>query len=246
MPIFHYQDIALFYEIFGKGDPLLLIHGFMGTGTSEFPALLPRLAEKYQVIAADLRGYGQSPPKPRRYGIDFYQQDAKDLAALLEHLNLSNVMVMGYSDGGEVALWLPLLTPDRIRGVITWGATGHFSPIIKPAILGMSNLYWRTPQVDALHGAEHIPTMTKHWVHSMLKIIDAGGDITYSQAAQITCPVLMCNGTLDDLNPVANATAMVDALPNGQLMVYDKIGHAIHQEAPEQFWRDTQTFIQSI
>lgn len=238
--------VSLFYEILGQGEPVLLIHGFMGTGRSEFPTLLPWLAKRYQVIAPDLRGYGQSTPKPRVYGVDFYEQDARDMVALLEAHNLKNVVVMGYSDGGEVALWLPLLAPNRIRGVITWGATGHFSPKIKPAVLSMLSMGWHTPETDRLHGAQYVAEMTHHWVHAMTQIIDRGGDITFSRASEFQCPVLMCAGDRDALNPVENARAMATAIPQGTLSVYSQTGHAVHDERPRRFRREVERFIKRL
>lgn len=236
MPFFQRDHhTSIFYEITGQGSPLLLIHGFMGTGATEFPELRQWLANRYQVIAPDLRGYGQSTPKPREYGRDFYRQDAEDLAALLEHLNLPSAAVMGYSDGGEVALWLPILAPERVRCVVAWGATGHFDDRIRPAVLANLSMNWRTPALDALHGAAHVPIMAQKWVHSMLAIIDAGGDVTYSRAAEIRCPVLVILGDRDPLNPADLGESMAKAIPNGRFRRFRRTGHAVHRERPRLF-----------
>src|SRR5574341_82821 len=120
MPTFQRDSSThLYYEITGQGEPILLIHGFMGTGSSEFPDLRSWLSRDYQVVAPDLQGYGKSMPKPRIYGVDFYRRDAEDLIALLENLDLPPVRVLGYSDGGEIAFWLPILVPERIRSLVT-------------------------------------------------------------------------------------------------------------------------------
>jgi pimeloyl-ACP methyl ester carboxylesterase len=213
----------------------------MGTGGSEFLTIRPWLERRYTVIAPDLRGYGKSEPKPRTYGVDFYEQDARDMAALLHHLEMTDAAVMGYSDGGEVALWLGLLAP--VRRIITWGATGHFSDTIRPAVLSMLSHSWRTPQIDRLHGREYIPEMTQRWVNAMLQIIERGGDVTYSHAADIPCPVLMLLGDRDALNPVAQASSMVKALPNGKLSIYPRTGHAVHAERPRRFKREVLRFL---
>jgi len=244
MPFFQRDDTTtLYYEIHGEGQPLLLIHGFMGTGTSEFAGLLPELTKTYQVIAPDLRGYGKSTPKPRPYGRDFYRTDAEDLAALLADLGLSGVRVVGYSDGGEVALWLPLLAPERVQCVLCWGATGFFDAGIKPAVLGYLGMNWRTPTLDALHGAEHVTTMGHNWVHAMLAIIDTGGDITFSRAGEIRCPVLMMLGDGDALNPVAQGQAMAAAIPQGQFIAFKNTGHHIHTERPQEFYETVKVFL---
>ncbi len=244
MPSFNLPDGAdIYYEIEGAGPPLLLLHGFMGTGASEFPALRAHLARRYRVIAPDLRGYGASTPKPREYGSDFYARDAADMAALLTHLDISGAAVVGYSDGGEVALWLPVLTPARVRAVATWGAVGHFTSAIKPGILSMLEMGWRTPAIDTLHGAAHIEMMGRRWVQAMLAIIDRGGDVTYSRAGHIRCPVLLMLGDRDALNPVAQGQQMADGLPKGRLEVFKATGHAIHSERPRRFQRILDRFL---
>lgn len=244
MPFFQRHDgTQIFYIISGQGAPVLLLHGFMGTGASEFLDIRPWLEKKYTVIAPDLRGYGRSTPKPRLYGRDFYRQDAEDMADLLEHLKLPPAAVIGYSDGGEVALWLPILVPRLVRSVLTWGATGHFHPSMRPAVLSMLNMRWRTPLIDQLHGAEHIADMTHHWVNAMLQIIDSGGDITYSRAKEIACPVLLMLGDKDELNPIAMGRSMAAALPRGQFSLYRRTGHAVHTERPRRFRREASRFL---
>jgi pimeloyl-ACP methyl ester carboxylesterase len=237
------DQTALHYGSIGDGAPLMLIHGFMGTGLTEFPFLGPRLAEDYRVILPTLRGYGESTPKPRPFGVDFYRQDAEDLAALIEHLELEAVAVMGYSDGGETALWLPILAPDRVKVVISWGATGHFDESIRPAILSHLSMPWRTPALDSLHGAEHIPPMAQRWVHSMTGMLDRGGDVTFGRAGEIPCPTLMILGDRDDLNPVERGRAMAEAIPNGRFSAYKKTGHAVHRERQRRFQKEVTKFL---
>lgn len=244
MPVFERDDIKIVYTVKGNGAPVLLLHGFMGTGTTEFPALLAWLEKHFTVIAPDLRGYGQSSPKPRQYGRDFYLHDAEDMAALLNHLDLPPAIVIGYSDGGEVALWLPILAPKRVNRVVTWGAIGHFDPVMRSAVLSMLNMRWRTPQIDQLHGAEYISEMAHRWVVSLTQIIESGGDITYSRAKEINCPVLLILGNKDPLNPVEMGRTMAEALPQGKFSLYKNTGHAVHTEQPERFYRELGDFLE--
>lgn len=247
MPTFERNaTVTIYYESTGQGRPVLLLHGFMGTGRTEFPTLVEWLTQRYQVITPDLRGYGQSIPKPRAYPVDFYRQDAEDMAALVDHLHLSEVLVLGYSDGGEVALWLPILLPAKISGVVTWGATGHFDTSIRPAIMEMLGMGWLTPHMGELHGAEHLPIMVQQWVMAMVGMIDAGGDITYTRAHAIQCPVLMLLGDRDWLNPVPMGRAMAKAIPKGRFTRYPRTGHAIHEERPRLFRWQVGRFLKGI
>jgi pimeloyl-ACP methyl ester carboxylesterase len=247
MPTFQRNnEVSLYYEIEGQGAPLLMIHGFMSTGATQFPELRAHLAKSYQVIAPDLRGYGQSAPKPRPYGVDFYREDAEDLVALLEHLKLDQVIIVGFSDGGEIAFWLPILAPDRIKAVVAWGAIGHFDNSIRASVLSNLSMSWRTPALDALHGAEHIAIMAERWVHAMLGMIDRGGDVTYGRAGEIRCPVLVMLGDKDELNPIGKGQAMAAAIPQGQFVEFKNTGHQIHFEQPSRFQETVDQFLKKV
>jgi valacyclovir hydrolase len=247
MAIFQRNDtVSLYYETEGQGSPLLMIHGFMETGASQFPDLRAHLAKSYQIIAPDLRGYGKSLPKPRQYGVDFYREDAEDLVALLEHLNIEKVIVVGFSDGGEIALWLPILAPRRIKAVVAWGATGFFDDRIRSSVISNLSMSWRTPLMDELHGAEHITPMAQRWVHSMTAMLDRGGDVTYSLAKEISCPVLMMLGDKDRLNPADKGKAMADAIPNAKFVEFKNAGHHLHTEDPKRFYQEVDGFLKKV
>ena len=82
MPLFHVDGIDLYYETAGAGAPLLLLHG-LGSSSADWALQVPAFAERYTVIAVDLRGHGRSPYAPLRYRVE---QLAEDVAALLAHL----------------------------------------------------------------------------------------------------------------------------------------------------------------
>ncbi|MBZ0308745.1 MAG: alpha/beta hydrolase, partial [Anaerolineae bacterium] len=127
--------------------------------------------------------------------------------------------------------------------VLTWGAVGHFDSMIRPAVLSMLTQRWRTPLIDQLHGAEHIEEMTHRWVSAVLQMIDSGGDVTFSRAKEILCPVLLMLGDRDDLNPAELGRSMAAALPKGRLSLYRRTGHAIHSERPHSFRREVSRFL---
>ncbi len=74
MPKFSLADIAIHYESLGEGEPLLFLPGALGTGTADYSDQLNGFSQRYQVIAPDPRGYGQSRPPERSYPLDFYQR----------------------------------------------------------------------------------------------------------------------------------------------------------------------------
>ena len=108
------NGLRLRYEEHGTGEPLILLHGGIGTGEM-FTPLLPELGAGRRVIAVDLQGHGGTADVDRPLRADLM---ADDIAALLDHLGLEQVDVMGYSLGGLVALRTAIQHPARIRRLV--------------------------------------------------------------------------------------------------------------------------------
>src|SRR5437763_2385973 len=105
---------ALFVEQSGAGPALLLIHGLMVSGAMYQP-VLPSLATHYRVIVPDLRGHGRSGALPEPYSVE---QLARDLAQLLDDLQVDAAHILGYSQGGAVAQQFARDYPKRVRGLV--------------------------------------------------------------------------------------------------------------------------------
>ena len=109
------NGMNLYYERHGRGTPLILLHGGLGTIEEIFGRLLPDLATQHEVIAVELQGHGHSPDGGREMT---YEAMADDIAALVEHLGLPAVDVVGYSVGGGVALQMALRHPAQVRKLV--------------------------------------------------------------------------------------------------------------------------------
>ena len=108
------NGVNYYYEIHGQGEPLLLLHGGMGS-IEMFEPDLPALAAKRQVIAVDLQGHGRTPLGNRK--IDC-KDIGDDLAKVLSALGYQQVDVLGYSFGGAIALRLAIQHPDKVRRLV--------------------------------------------------------------------------------------------------------------------------------
>ena len=126
MTWFEHDDSRIYFEEYGDGESLLLLPGFSQSG-DDLLALRNALAASYHVIAVDLPGSGRSQPQPRIYTANYYEDDAVSFAALLRKLGAGPTHLIGFSDGGEVALFMAALTPDLARSLVTWGAAGQLS-----------------------------------------------------------------------------------------------------------------------
>lgn len=112
----------LAYRVQGEGPPLILIHGFQGTGPVhwELPGTAGRLAQHFQVILLDCRGHGNSekPTHPSQYGLDMVE----DVRRLLDHLNIDHTYLAGYSMGGWISLKFAATYPDRVDALAVGGS----------------------------------------------------------------------------------------------------------------------------
>lgn len=248
-----YPGIDLTYLDNKEGSPLLFIHGFTGTAISHLGDLIEKLAPEYRIIAPDLRGYGASRPPNRDFPPDFYERDAADLARLLETIACGPVVILGFSDGAEVAILLAATRPDLVQGVIAWGVSGVISAEelanvekwLPVSAWGPERESWKR-EIIQHHGAEQLEPMINGWVAAAREIYSRGGNICYQQAATIACPTLLLNGDGEVGNTVRDVTALAERIPNGRLVFIPNSGHAIQRDQPVLLYQSIKQFLSEI
>ncbi len=112
------NGIKLYYETYGTGRPLILLHGGLGSGEM-FGPILPMLAERHQVVTVDLQGHGRTADIDRPIDVRLM---GGDVAALVDHLGLARPDVVGYSLGGGVALQTAAQYPAKVRRLVVASA----------------------------------------------------------------------------------------------------------------------------
>ncbi len=240
----------------GRGDraPILLLHGFTGTARRHLGNLMPPLlADGYRLIAPDLRGYGASRPPNRSFPPDFYQRDTADIIALLDHLQLGPVAVLGFSDGAEIALLLAAARPDLVAGVLAWGVSGVISSEHVDAVQswlpvsawGPERAAWQE-QIIADHGEEQLEPMISGWVRAAEAIAAAGGNVCLAEAAAIRCPVLLVNGDGEVGNTVRDVTRLAERIPGSRLVFVANSGHWVHTDQEAQFLTQARDFLRQL
>ncbi|GAA1694453.1 alpha/beta fold hydrolase [Fodinicola feengrottensis] len=224
----HYQDD-------GRGDTVVLLPGWGGS-VIELNQLRSELADGFRIVAVDLPGSGRSQPQPRHYTAGYYLQDAQTLLGLLDELGVGAAHLVGFSDGGEDALLMAALRPARVLSTVTWGAAGRIVAS-RELLDGLTCLVDKPIEplltlaaylVEA-YGVEPARIMARSWSEAMSAIIDAGGDISRSQASSITCPTLLIAGTDDPFCPPALVREMADAIPRGKFLEVPGGGHELHR-----------------
>lgn len=119
------RGFQMYYETYGKGEPLLFIHGNNGS-IQDFKNQISTFSKSYQVIIADNRSHGKSIDTQDSLS---YEQMADDFAALLDHLKLDSVNVVGWSDGGINGLLLASRHPKKVRKLAVTGANLTPEPV---------------------------------------------------------------------------------------------------------------------
>jgi pimeloyl-ACP methyl ester carboxylesterase len=251
MPTIQANDIQLFYEVRGDGEPLLLIAGF-ACDHLIWSLVEPSLTSRYRVISFDNRGVGQSSAPDRPYSIP---QMAQDAAALLEEMGVREVHVAGYSMGGQIAQELALAHPDKVlsllllsscakgdeRGKSLIETFGELPRLVDPRTSARiifpwlyTNAFFSKP--EALEQLMKwliecpFPTTPQGMYHQSRAI--AAFD-TVARLGAIRCPTLVLVGKEDILVPSSFSEQLAEGIPNAELVVLEKTGHGLLIETPE-------------
>lgn len=211
------NGINLYYEIHGKGRPLILLHGGLGA-IEMFGPNLPALAQNRQVIGVDLQGHGRTADIDRPLSVPFM---ADDIAALIKHLGLGRVDIMGYSLGGGVALLTAIRHPevvDRLVVVSTpFRRDGFYADILAQqghVSAAMADMMKQTPMYQLY---STLAPRVEDWPRLLDKIGEAMKvDFDFSnEIAGIEAETLVVAGDAD-IFPPSHAVEMFALLGGGQ------------------------------
>ena len=122
------NDIKVYYEIYGEGEPLLLLHGNSGS-IENFIYQIPELSKHFKVIAVDSRAQGRTSDSDQEIT---YALMASDMSELIDKLNLGKVNVVGWSDGGNIGLELAFAHPEKVLKVVAFGANYTYENWMAP------------------------------------------------------------------------------------------------------------------
>jgi pimeloyl-ACP methyl ester carboxylesterase len=219
------------YSVFGNGEPVVLLHGGLGN-SGHFGFQMPALVDKFQVIAIDSRGQGRST---RTRAPITYDLMANDVVAVLDHLNIERASVVGWSDGGEVALKLGIKFPERVNRLFVFGANydaaGSKSRRSRAATLtgyarkcrdDYQRMFKTMKGFDAL-------------VEALLPLWRNPTGITQDQLRAIRASVAMVYGDHDELLVIDQIAEMARLIPNGRLLVLPDTSHFALWQDPEAF-----------
>ncbi|MEV7133563.1 alpha/beta hydrolase [Arthrobacter sp. NPDC093128] len=222
----------------GNGEPLLLLHGGLGNSDDLLNSIGPGLSERFRVVAFDRRGHGYTADTDA----DFHYSDmADETVGVLESVLGGPAHLVGWSDGGIIALLVALRRPDLVRKLVVVGANYHFEGTVpaemepdSPVLGELGNAYIaRSPD-----GAAHLEVV----MNKSFRMFRSEPTLTPADIAQISVPVLVVAGD-DDVVALPHTVSLYEALPNGQLAIVPAASHGLPLEQPETLTRLILTFL---
>ncbi|AJW63151.1 2-hydroxy-6-oxo-6-(2'-aminophenyl)hexa-2,4-dienoic acid hydrolase [Elizabethkingia miricola] len=209
------KDAKIYYEEYGKGQPLLFLHGNNGS-ISDFSMQIPFFAKHYRVIAIDTRGQGRSTDLTQdTYS---YQKFAADLYQVTKSLNLEQVDIVGWSDGGNTALIFNYEHPEMVNRVVAIGANMNPTGVKEKLIESLKK------QI-----AGNDPKTNQRLIQLMLN----HPDIKSNQLSLITNPVLVVAGS-DDVIKDEHTRLIHKLIRNSELAIIPNATHYVPFEQPEK------------
>lgn len=228
------NGIKIYYEEYlptgqagGQGQPLLLLHG-NSKSINSFRLQIPELSKSYHIYAIDTRGHGKSGDDGKTYTYDLF---ADDMNALLDHLHLDSVNILGWSDGGNTGLIMAMKYPKKVKKLVTMGAVIFIDKTVvdkwvfktlnkeKKDLINDSSSF----APGRLRRIELLLTEPKH---------------TFEELKKITCPVLVMAGDKDIVRE-EHTKGIAANIPKGTLLIAPKATH----ELP---WEDAKTFNKAV
>jgi len=230
---FDFNDTHFYYETYGHGQPVLLIHG-NGGSIAEFREQISAFSRHHQVIALDSRGQGKSEPGTGKLT---YEQMAEDTNALLDHLKLDHVKVLGWSDGGIIGLLLAIHHPDKVGMLAVMGAN----------LVPEAAYPWATEGIVKVRtrlNAELAHSSNPAALQFQLQLLDLLGNqphIPPADLAHIAIPTLVMAGDRDVIID-SHTLTIFHALPQSQLAIFPGTTHMAPLENPTLFNRTVLDF----
>jgi pimeloyl-ACP methyl ester carboxylesterase len=226
------RGIKIYTEVYGKGKPILLIHG-NGDSLNAFAANIPYFSKKYKVIAVDSRAHGKTIDVQDSLS---FEMMADDFAALLDTMHIDSAFVIGWSDGGINALLLAMRHPDKVIKLVSTGAN------MTPDSSGLIPVYWKDEQKKYESDKNKPRTTAKEKNEWKIFLLDwLQPNVSLDNLRAIRCPSLIVCGD-NDLIPIEHTAAIYRHIPHAYLWVLPHSGHATVKEHSDEFNRMADSF----
>lgn len=231
MPYAEVNDIRLYYEEEGQGEPLLLLHGALGAVdpavTSGWAALRPGLAARYRTLSMEHRGHGRTTNPAGRLS---YAGMTADLAAFITQSNLAPVHVAGFSDGATLGLALGMSRPELLRSLVAVGANYRVDDHLRRgmALFDATAIERESPEFASelarRHDPYHYPGYWRHLVQQVRENVET--ELTWSEddLRRIPVPTLLIMGEDDFALSLEQMLEMRRSIPRAEMLILNHAG----------------------
>jgi pimeloyl-ACP methyl ester carboxylesterase len=230
------NGIKVYYEVYGEGRPLVLLHGAFYTIEMNWAELIPELSKTRKVIAIEMQGHGHTPYSDRKLSIATL---ASDVEKLMDYLKIDSADVAGFSMGGSIAYQFAVQSPKRLRKLVIISSTYKTSgwlPIVNGGFKDFKPEFFdNTPIKTAYDAVAPDKTKWRKFLEQMFVFAKEPFNVGDSNISKITAPVLIISGDNDGTDKVELAktyqllgggiAADMEPMPKSQLAIVPSQGH---------------------
>lgn len=224
------MDIKHHYIEKGEGLPLILLHG-NGEDCSYYVHQMEPLSEHFRVIAIDTRGHGQTPRGEASFTI---RQFAQDLLEFMDEHGIEKAHILGFSDGGNIAMVFALTHPERVEKLILNGANLNAKGV-KPSVQIPIEIGYRIARMFANKSPEAKQNA------ELLGLMVNDPNVDPAELSQIKCPTLVIAGNKDMIKD-KHTRLIADSIPGSKLTIIPG-NHFIANKNPDTFNREVLEFL---
>jgi pimeloyl-ACP methyl ester carboxylesterase len=232
------NGVKIYYETYGSGEPLLLLHGFLGSHLN-WSTWIKDLSKEYQLIVPDLRGHGRSTNPSNTFT---HELSAKDMFGLLDKLEIDHFKAIGHSSGGMTLIHMATMDTSRLTAMILVGS----SPYIPDEGRSIGRSMANTPISDDLKSfleSRHPGGLEqgKKLLTQFGELQDYYDDMNFTPPylSTIKCQTLIIHGDRDGFFPVNLPVSLYKAIPNSYLWIVPITGHyPVGIMGAESIWSD--------
>jgi pimeloyl-ACP methyl ester carboxylesterase len=226
------NDAKIYYEVYGKGQPIVLLHGGLFGSTVEFSDFINHFKKNYQVIAISTRGHGKSELGAEPLTLE---QRATDAMAVINAVTKDSVIVLGFSDGGYSAYKLGAMYPERVKKMIVIGA-GE----VRPGLREFKFTAKQAIEMDKPFFEQQLKLMPEpNRIEDLFtQVSNCYNNVTVSKdlLSSIKCPVLVMAGDRDGGNPVERVISAARFIPIAQIAIIPNTTHECFTENFDASW----------
>jgi pimeloyl-ACP methyl ester carboxylesterase len=235
------NGIAMYYAIFGRGEPILLVP--IGMAPAEmWAAVIPVLSQHHEVIAADTRGHGRSTRTAAAYS---YALLAADYLALLDHLHINKVALIGASDGAIIGLEIAMHHPERLTKLFAQGANatpdGLFADAADPTASKAAARLW----AEQYHRLSKTPDEYAAFHRAMKLMWDSQPNYTTAQLSGTRVPTAIVICDHDEWVKPEHAQYLARTIPGARTLTLHGVSHYAALQDPQAYASAVLTFLDS-